>query len=124
MPMTRPTQVLNRGFPEEFPPQMMSFQPHGFVYIASFQSANEHPLIPRGHVFHTSFRGPISSEALPLTHPITITCLTQLLHSSTGLHIDNIIIHILGHVQPNHALTNQFSMTSSKARLTHHAKPS
>ena len=31
------------GFPEEFPPKMMSFQPCGFVYIASFRSANEHP---------------------------------------------------------------------------------
>ena len=57
--MTQPTEVLNGGFPEEFPPQMMSFQPHGFVYIASFQSANERPLTPHGHVFLTSFGGPI-----------------------------------------------------------------
>ena len=93
---------------------MMSFQPHGFVYVASFGSANEHPLTPHGHVFLTLFRSPISLEALRLMHPITIAWLTQLLHSSTGLHIDNIIIHIIGDVQPNHALTNQFSTTSSK----------
>ena len=50
--------------------------------------------------------------------------LTQLLHSSTGLHIDNIIILVIGNVQPNHMLTNQFSTTSSKARQTCHAEPS
>ena len=106
----------------EFPPQLMSFQPCCFVYIASFQSAIELPLTPCGRVFHASFRGPISLEAPPLERPITITCLTQFLHSSTGLHIDKIIIHVLGDVQPNHRLTNQFSTTNSKAHLTCRAK--
>ena len=103
---------------------MTSFQPCGFVYIALFQSANEQPLTPCDHVFHTSFRGSISLEALPLTHRITIAHLTQLPHSSTGLHIDNIIICIQGDIQPNHMLTNQFIATSSKAHPTHHAEPS
>ena len=117
-------KVLNGAFPGEFPPQMMSILPCGFVYITSLQSANKHPLTPHGHVFHASFGDPIRAEAPPLVRPITIACITQLLHSSTRLHIDNIIICILGDVQSNHTSTNQFSMISSKAHLTHHAKPS
>ena len=56
-------------------------------------------------------------------HPITIMQLTQLLHSSTGLHIDNIISHVIGNVQPNHMLTDQFSTISLKAHQTPHAEP-
>ena len=43
-------------------PQMMSLLPRVFVYIASFPSANEHPLAPHGCVVPTSFWGPIMPE--------------------------------------------------------------
>ena len=55
MPLTCPIYVLRGGFPREFPLWVMSQLPHGFVYIASFQSTNEHLLTPCGHVFHASF---------------------------------------------------------------------
>ena len=53
-------------FLREFPPLVTSQLPCGFVYIASFQSTNEHPLTPHGHVFHASFWS--QSEWRPFPH--------------------------------------------------------
>ena len=41
--------------PREFPTQLMSWLPGGFVYIASFWSKNQHSLTHHGNVFHISF---------------------------------------------------------------------
>ena len=60
------------GLPREFPLEVMSQLPCGFVYIASFQSTNEHTLTPHGHVFHASFWSQL--EWRPCPHVSDIIC--------------------------------------------------
>ena len=52
---------------------MMSQLPYSFVYIASLQSANEHPLTPCGCVFHTLFW--IQSDGRPHPYASDIFCM-------------------------------------------------